>query len=422
MKYFLRILLTLVLAVAVIYAVYYRTVGNPFEKQDTSLLTTASQPPATEKNANRVLIASLPGEDYKLYKGSRSVVLVHEKKEYEFTNWSRLIDVEAPEMYLKDYDGDGTEELLIRAVSAKNETTGELSYDIYLLTPMSGRDGYLVFPATQTTWSDILDAQIREEITQLKSCKKILQVSMNAKSKTINYDTETGIAQSGYNGYARALQNGASYLTFKGWSKGKGVYTVNNKKEICVSVEVNIHYNESDTVQTAGHINFKLDFKNGRFFVKNKSMNFTPDKAYRVSDPRTVSETGWKYRENNADKGATADRVIDWIKYTPDYSSDTLEQTISLAAEQTDIRDIANIQLTDSYLELTAKAGCSFDTGARKRGEYSVVINRGSDSAYDIAYDAKVMEINGAEVLRIRFDKSYPQNEIHTVEINYGGK
>ena len=426
MKYFLRILLTLVLAVAVVFGVYYYTNGNPFDTESKVKLTTASQPAATEKNSNRVLIASLPDDDFYLYKGSKGVILTHGKKDYEFNNWSKLIDAEAPEMHYANIDNDSDKELIIKAVSSKNETTGEYTYEIYVLKQKKngkGEKAFSVYSATQTTWEEILNTEIREEISQLKSCKKILQVSMISKKKSISYDTKTGIARNGFSGYARALQNGGSYMKLESWTKGKGIYSINSKNEICVSVEVNIKYKDTDVVQTAGHINFKLKFKDGRFSVKAKSMNFAPDEAYRVSDPHTATSVGWSYGENNSfEKTDSPDRIIDWIKYTPEYDADVFENTLSLADEQTDIKNISRIYITNSYLELTAKSGFNFDDGARRSGDFSVIINKGTENEYDIAYTAKIIDINGAEVLRISFDKSYPQSEIESIEINYGAK
>ena len=425
MKYFFRILLVLVLAVGVVFGMYYYTNGNPFENENKVQLTTVSQQPATEKNSNRVLIASLPDDDYYLYKGSTGVILTHGKNEYEFKNWSRLIDAEPPQMVLTDIDRDGEKEILIRAVSSENETTHEREYDVYMLDYQKGKNGgkYNVFCADRTTWGEILNDQIREEVGQLKSCKKTIQVSMNAKSKTIAYDSATGIAKNGYNGYARSMQDGGNYLTFDSWTKGKGVYTINKKKELCISVEVNIKYKESPVVQTAGNIKFKLEFRNGEFRVKNKTMNFTADDAYRIADPRTVAAGSWSYTENNANKSTDAqDRIIDWVKYTLDYSEDTIVQTVPLGNEVTDAKHLKKIKVTESYIELTAKDGFNFDDGARRRGDFSVIINKGSDVQYDIAYTAKLMEINGEEVLTITFDKAYPQSEIHTIEINYGAK
>ncbi|MBR3148571.1 MAG: hypothetical protein IKF64_00205 [Eubacterium sp.] len=427
MKYFLRVLFTLVLAVAVVFGVYYYTNGNPFEQTGSNeILTTASQAPATEKNSNRELIASLPKQGYYLYKGSKGAILVHNKKEFEFNNWSKLIDVEEPKMYLTDFDGDGSKELLIRVVATKNETTGELLYEVYMLkskTDENGEEAFDVFAANQATWEEIVNNQIRIEIGQLKSCKKFIQVSMNNKSETINYDEETGIAADGFSGYARALQEKGSYCTFQSWSKGRGVYTVNKKKEICIAVDVNVQYSETESLQTIGHINFKLDFKDGKFIVKNQTMNFAADKAYKISDPRSTSAEAWNYTETNTDASLDgADKIIDWIKYKPQYSADIATQMLSFDEEQTDIRSISKIYMTNSFIELTAKNGFTFAEQNVENGDYSIVINRGSDNEYDIAYTAKILEVNGTQVLRISFDKSYAQSEVHAVEINFGAK
>ncbi len=425
MKYFFRILLTLVLAVGVVFGIYYYTNGNPFAQQSDVRLTTVSQQPATEKNANKELLASVG--NYKLYKGTTGVILTHGKDEYEFDNWSGLIDAQTPKMYVTDFDGDGNEDLLIRAVSAEDKSSGEFTYDIYVLKPVikdSRIVKYDVFCADQTTWEDILNNQIREEVAQLKSCKKIIQVSMDIKSRAITYDNKTGLAKSGYNGYARALQNGIEYMTFQNWTKGKGVYSVNKNKEICIKVEVNINYKNSQTVQTIGYINFKLALNSKQeFVVKEKSMNFKPVKKYAVADPTKISAEKWNYTEHNSFKNTDDNaKVIDWVKYKPEFKTDVLEQTISLAEEETDIKDIQDITVTESYVQLTAKAGFSFDNGVFNEGEYSVIINDGAADSYDIAYTASVMEVNGAQVLKITFDRAYSRSEIRSIEINYGSK
>ena len=95
---------------------------------------------------------------------------------------------------------------------------------------------------------------------------------------------------------------------------------------------------------------------------------------------------------------------------------------LSFDEEQTDIRSISKIYMTNSFIELTAKNGFTFAEQNVENGDYSIVINRGSDNEYDIAYTAKILEVNGTQVLRISFDKSYAQSEVHAVEINFGAK
>ena len=198
---------------------------------------------------------------------------------------------------------------------------------------------------------------------------------------------------------------------------------INNKKEICVSISVNVNYKDVKTAQTLGAIDFKLDFKDGKFFVKSRTMNFAAEKAYRASDPRTASTAAWSYTETNTDKSAQSpDKVIDWLKYTTQYSADVSSQILSFSEEQTDIKNVSKIYITNSFVEITAKPGFTFAEQSRKNGDFSVVINKGSDEEYDIAYTAKIVEVNGTEALRISFDKAYPQSEIHKIELNYGAK
>ena len=77
MKYFLRVFIVLVLAAGVIFGVFRYTHPEAFENNSTPELTTVSKPAATEKNSNRVLLASLKDEDFYLYKGSKGVLLQH---------------------------------------------------------------------------------------------------------------------------------------------------------------------------------------------------------------------------------------------------------------------------------------------------------------------------------------------------------
>lgn len=134
---------------------------------------------------------------------------------------------------------------------------------------------YKVTQAAQNTWSNILNNVLFEELTQLKSCNKILQFAMNYSSKSIPYDKTTGIVSGevGSVGYLRALQDSkGNYLKIDNWYKGTGIYTVDDKGKISISVDINIKYKGSDTVQQGGKIVFGLDYseKNGFYPAKNR--------------------------------------------------------------------------------------------------------------------------------------------------------
>ena len=423
MKYFLKVFIVLMLSAGVIFGIYLYTNPNAYKKVDTDVLTTVSKPAATEKNSNKVLLASLEEEEFYLYKGTTGVLLRHGKNEFTFTNWSKFIDEEAPEMYWADFNKDGKSELLIKAVSEEKTESGYI-YELYLLTPTTdenGKESFDVAFASRNTWSSILDNNIIEEMRQLKSCNKIIQFSMNAKGKSITYDSATGIATNGYSGYARALQNDkGQYMSIDKWSKGKGIYSVKKGNKICVSIDINISYKNSSKVQNAGSIYFEIFLNSdNNFQVTEKTMVFKPNKEYRVSDPTEVATESWKFTENNSDKSpSTAGEVIQWIKYSPEFSSDVITQTKDYSSEISDINKAEKLVICEGYVEITAKSGFKFDESALSSGDYSVIIN----DDIDISYTAEIITKNKKEVLKITFDKAYPQSEIKKITFNYGAK
>jgi hypothetical protein len=154
-----------------------------------------------------------------------------------------------------------------------------------------------------------------------------------------------------------------------------------------------------------------------------KSLYFNVNSDYKVSNPSTADSTAWSYTENNSDKTIpSSDLAIDWIKYSSKYDSTITSQAQNYASDETDMKLISKLVVTNSYVELTAKDGCSFDSKSAKKGEFSVIINSGTDDQYDIAYTAKISTSGKNEVLKITFDKSYPKDEIKTIDINYGAK
>ena len=423
MKYFLRVLIVFVLAAAVVFGVFRYTNPEAFSNGADSGLTTVSKPPATEKNSNRVLLAALEEDNFYLYKGSKGILLKHGENEFTYTNWSKFIDAEEPEMHFADFNNDGKKELLIKAVS-ETKDDGSFIYEMYILTPTTdseGKERFEVSCASRNTWGNIIDNYIIEEMRQLKSCKKIVQFAMNAKKDTIQYDSTTGIATNAHTGYFRALQDGkGNYMTVDKWNKGDGIYSVNKDEKICINIDIVISYKNSEKVQNAGTIYFEL-FLNEKntFQVTEKTMVFKPNKEYRVSDPTKTAQESWSYTENNSNHSAsTAEEVVKWIKYTPDYSSEVFTQTKDYSAEVSDMNKIKSMYICEGYAELTAREGCSFDRDAINSGEFSVILN----DKYDISYTAEIKTAEKNEVLLITFDKKYPQQDVKKIVFNYGTK
>jgi hypothetical protein len=423
MKYFFRILIVLVLAVGVVFGVYYYTNPDVLKNNDSDL-TTVTKLAATEKYSDKQLIASLEDEDYYLYQSGKTVILNHDGKDYEFENWSNIVESDSNEMYYADFDNDNENEILVKAVIDVDNDLGDYVYNIYLLNPAKDSDGNLIYNvavASRNVVNNILEEYIIEEVSQLKSCNKIVQFAMASSGTTIEYDKTTGAATNGHVGYFRALQDlNGSYLSVSKFSKGNSTFNVTKDNKIKAEVEINISYNNSTVTQSAGIIRFGLTVSDDNSFTPTeKSLSFIPSDDYKVSDPTTADNTSWSYTENNSDKSkATSDNTIDWIQYSSNYDSTITTQTQNFSSSQDDMKNISKVVITNNSVELSAKSGCSFDKQSANKGEFSVIINKGTDDEYEISYTASVTD----NVLKIKFDKSYPKSEIKSVYITYGSK
>jgi len=423
MKYFLRIVLVLFLAAAAVTGVYYYTTGNTpsFLGGNKDLaLTTVSKPPVTEKYAALTLL--LAQDNYALYKSGDLVVLQVDGKRYEFIGWTDSIDLETPELYQLNLDDDADEELIIRAY-AGTDINNEKIYNVYILNKSDDPEiGYDVIILDESIANQLVSRYIYSEIGQLENCKKTVQLAMvpNISGAGIVYDNATGIATNAHTGYFRALQDETgAYLDVAVWNRGTCAYTVNNDGTVHAAMAVLVSYNGSSETQLAGILSMDIEAaSNTEIAITDKSIRFTPNSSYAVSTPTLEAVADWKFTENNT---ATAtSKTIAWIKHKPTFSQDTLTQTINGAEELGDMNAVASVTMTSTEVLLKAKDGVTFDKSIANSTQYSVIINRGSETEYDIAYTCSLNEAQTE--LTITFDRAYAKSEIITVEINYGTK
>ena len=424
MKYFLRVFIVLIIAVAVVFGVYYSTHDGqvPFVEK-TTYKTTVTKQPATEKYASRTLLASLDKYGFRLYKSENIIILEHNDKEFTFENWSSVIDEETPKMYYADFDGDKDKELIVKAVCGADEKTKEKVYELYVLNPKKGNnEDYDVLLVSQDTWRSILDDQVTEELSQLKSCKKVLQFAMNSKESKIAYNQNSGIAENAaFTGYAKALQDdNGEYMTLSGWSKSKGMFDVDKNNHISVEVECIANYDETHVVQDLGKIYFKFTVtQKNKLSVLPKSMYFEPDSKFKVSDPTETAKKKWSVLRNNS-FAPKEPKTISWAKYSFKIDPSVMTDTVDLASAETGIKYVKAIKVSESSIVLISADNCTFSDDSVKKGDYSVTINKGEDSELEISYTAKISK--DKKTVRINFDKTYDQSKIKTIEVNYGSK
>lgn len=432
MKRFLNVLLALLLCATVVFVSYCIADSKNKNYENGNNLTTVTKLPVTEKGSDRVLISTLEqdGEKFELYQRGTDTIVVHNGKEFEFYDWSKYITLETPEMHYANYDGVADDkELAIRVVSSTNLETGEYLYDIYVLNIFedeNGEEQMDLIVTSDRSWHSVLQEELKVELSQPSYCDKFIQVAMTyAWDKNISYNND-GIADTRYHNYAHALKDGkGGYLKTERWTYGQGYYYFDEDEKISVDIDIKINYKDTDVVQDAGHITFKLYVNNANRFVPlPKTMKFVANKEYRSLNPRNTSDNEWTYVENNLDKSVSVDgdKVIDWIKYTFSYDSSVNEKSVSYANEDTEIKNISKLVFDKNKVQLYAKEGYTFDKKPAEVGDFKIVINETNSDVkqqYEIAYKANVKTVGGVEVLTIEFEHNYPQNYYESLTIYY---
>lgn len=429
MKYFLRILLVLVLSVAVVFGVYFANTRGETTRQNADVtLTTVTKPPVTEIKDDKILLAEYE-EGFKLYKQNDLIIFNDGKRDFEFDGWSKLITEERPVLYYHDFDNDKEKELIFEVASRQLED-GNFEHDLYYLDKNSGKYGdkddykYSVSLVSRNTWNNILRVLIIEEMFQLKKCDKIVQFAMCYHDEILKYDKQTGVNINGYSGYFKALQNKQTgeYYKIKSWSIDRGKVYINNDNDVCCKAYINVTYFGTDQVQQPGYIYFELFPKNDEFLVTPHSMVFKSFDDSKVSSQQSVAESDWLICRENISQNAyvSGDNVIDWVKFGFNVKDNVSYEKIDFGTNDSEIRNCAKFEISNNSIKIIAKPGYVFDEEMIKRRDFSIVINKGTPGdagENEISYDGVVsVDENGREVLEVSFDKSYPLEEMRRLE------
>ncbi len=429
MRYFKRSLaIGSIILIAVIVFFVFSVNYRDRRIDDSIVLTTAAKNTENTTERKRILIAENKEGNYQIYYDNETVYLVHDGIEKEFKGWTAAIHEKDPEMYYKDYDGDGEKELLVKLVSGVDRNVYKVKtyvYNIYLFKPIeleNGKMDYQIIGATSDTWRKPFEEAIRSELTQLKSCNKFLQFVMDDADTPLTYDSKTGISKNKHVAFVSALSdNKKKYYTFSNWSRGKGVYEIKENGDITLDIEVLANYEEVDSTQTIGDIHCDIAVLNGEFAIVPKTIYFEPREGFKVLDPRDTADKKWSYVIKNSSTSVPAmdDGSIDWIDTRLELSSGVKEKSVYLGEMQSEIKAVDSIKFNGDSIVLTAKAGYHFMQRVINNGTYSVTISK-DGGEFDVSYSASVSERNDRSVLTIKLDKRYKKSDLNQAQIKFG--
>lgn len=420
------ILLVLVLTVAAVFGSYL--LADKAARTDSTAKTTVTKVAETEKPGERVLIAEDKDKDYHFYKQDEKVVMTHSDKEYTFENWGDDITLEPAKLVVKDVDGDGEDEAVIQV--AAFEYDNEIYHSVYVLNHYingMGESAYKVNAITPTSAVNLFDSKVKFELSQDKSCPKNGIFAACHIYDTIEYDRESGLPKKYYYMFKTLPDSDNGYQKVTGWTKGRADCTLNDSNENNIFAVVTfpmIVLYENSVTQNAGYFRMGVYVNDsGQTDILGGSASFRAYKEYGLYKYDYDCEE-WTATLNNSNKTVPRDKTIDYIQFTASYNNNV--STDNFGTNDSDLNSVSSITVTDKYIELTAKNGCSFDKSLVDSQQYSLPLSIDTDNEnnnYDISYTASVSKNKqGNEVLHINFDKQYSQDKMGKLTVNFGVK
>ena len=421
---------------AFIFSYQYRNQQISEQTSVSSKFSTTEAKRSSQADSNTkesVLLAEDKENDYKIYYDSEAEILTIIHGEYlkEFKTWGYAIRCETPTIFCKDYDDDGEIEMVIKIVGGKQEKRDAkgkplYTYVLYMFKPITTSIGEKTFSAiiaTEDTWKTPFTNAIRCEMTQLESCKKILQFAMDDIKEEIAYDEKTGLTTNKYGGYATALTDVKNnYYTMKQWSKGFGIYNLDTDTgAMTLDIQLIVGYKETSKTQYVGDIHCDVDIKDNKFYIVPKTIVFVPKSNYIVNDPRDTAKSNWSCVITNESKNANfTGNNIDWIETEFSLSNTSSESSQYFENLPSKIKGVDTVKFTQSSVVLTAKSGYTFSQNILDAGVFSVLINHGEENEVNVAYTCSVENVNGTDTLTINFDKTYDKEDFDKVFIKFG--
>lgn len=427
MKKIIAVILVFVLLIGVlVLSVNYRNKKTDEQHQSLQDLSTQTTSDEEQKeNGNEEPVIVTDDGEYEIFFDGDIVTIVKGEYKVEMETWQYAFKSELPVAVSKNMDSDDEKELLIKVktgVSNNEDGTQTALYAVYLFDPYIDENGEKTFNnaiANANTWIAPFSQTVRAEVTQLESCKKILQYAMESVENQIEYD-KNGLGTGNYVGYARALSDDeGNYYTYKDWSLGQGIYYLDDEGNITLDIQVLVEYEEIEQSQIIGFIHCNIQFEEGAFSIVPKKINFRAQDKYRVTDPRESTDSKWEVTVDN--QGPNPDfqnKNIDWIDWEYDVSGAGTSQSLNFETYSSKIKCVETVEFTQSSITLTAKEGYSFSSSAE--GNFAVILNSGEDEETDIAYTCSVKTVDDRSTVVITLDRNYSKDELSDMTLKLG--
>lgn len=422
------IALTVFLALLCIFAYFYHSkIYKPklesIKNQQTTYEAGNAEP---KKSGERVLLAEVEDADIQLYKDGDYVILVHESRENEYSNWNRHIGEKPTEMYYYDFNDDDKKDIVIRAYEGDDDITGEAVYGLYVIFVNKSAEGNYTYNVNYTNseeWASVFNSIITCRLNQLISTPKRLQFTMEYADMPITFDEETGLVTGDSHAWyilAPTAPNG-QYCTLKSWQKGACIITIDPETlETTVDTTIYVAYNETDDIQAPGKMRCRLSFKDGKYSIAERSIIFTVEKEAVTPSPLDEIAEPWSKTFINPGGMTSSSKINNLGLYCLfNYNIDKKYDLKPYEGYKNEGAGVDRLEINESEVKIYLKSGYSFSENVTELPNFKVLINY-SGKEYDIAQSAVITRENGKEVLTIAFDRTYNKVQANLFKVIIG--
>ncbi len=404
-------------------AIYHFAIYVPQQKRTEEKYTNYTAFDNTPQRAGeRTLLAELSDGSIKLYSDGDYIILEQNGQETEFSDWNENFSKAKPQLEYYDFNHNGNKDIVILALDNKDSYYDIDTYGLYVLTPSVDVDGnydYTVYYTNSNGWYSKLFNIVHAQLSQPSSSPKRVQLVMDYRDVNFNYNVETGLPYNmewAWFVTAPKTADKTAYCTVGDWDYGPCLISLDKTLDnggATASINVYVQYNELEQPIVIGSIDCVINITNGNLSIGSKSLHFTPDMTYYSSDPLKVAEKDWSRTYTNASKDAFTGNTLSALSIVlPKDASDSF----TVSAYKANANAIDKVVLSNREIRIYAKAGIAFDEGLTKLPHYDATVIV-KDVVYSIVETAAISTEGSQQVLTLKLDKSYPQDELTEITL-----
>lgn len=292
-KKFTAVGITVLAAVLVILvaigALYYNKVYRPSIEQAAQETTSYKAGGNGPQKSGKQTLAAENG-DVSIYTDGDFVIVESGEAKAEFSDWDKNFGKSDTSVFINDFNGDGTDDIIILDDEGEGDTESERLYGLYILTANKGNTNkpFTVYYTDSEKWKSIFTDTVTCSLNQPKAYPQMIQFIMDYNGVSVPLDADTGLApegarawytetpkdENGENARLKSIRLSDAYISYDD--------KTNNAE---ANIYVYASYDGAEE-QNIGTITVGIDISDGSLQIKEKSVAYEANKNISVSAPK----------------------------------------------------------------------------------------------------------------------------------------